>query len=581
MAKRRRALFHKKSSNGGANEINDTVRKLSHKKDAPKAVFAALLVLYAVVSVVLRKVSTDLSVVYLFGNRVPMQAFAGVFSSISNVCLIFLTVFFGKVGFWTSAALLFVQFPMMVAVMLILHNMTAIPGFFSNLLALVAITLVYINHARVHKYQRRILTQAVTDRLTGLPNRFACAELMDDFVARKKSFVAVAVELKNFKNINDTMGYDVGDKVLLKIADRWRPLLESFKGADYAAHIGGNEFFLILTGLSADQEVETAINSYKRLLEEKITVDGCDYFVGACFGWAAFPQNVSDSGSAFSCADLAAREAKKNGAESGIVKFVPEFLQADTAFDMERKIRRALDNGGIFFNLQPQYDMKKNLRGFEALARMKDADGNVISPVDFIPAAERVGLIDKVDATVFRKAAAFVGKLIRAREADIVLCMNVSVRHLMKNDFIDELREIIASCSVPARNLEIEITESIMIDSAEKALDRIRQVKAMGIKVAIDDFGTGYSSLSYLNKFPADMLKIDKSFIDVMNTSESSKQYVATIISIGHILNLKVISEGVETEDQLETLKNVGCDYIQGFIWGRPLPPEEAARLVC
>ncbi len=171
--------------------------------------------------------------------------------------------------------------------------------------------------------------------------------------------------------------------------------------------------------------------------------------------------------------------------------------------------------------------------------------------------------------------------MIRAREADIVLSMNVSVRHLMKNDFIDELREIIASCSVPARNLEIEITESIMIDSAEKALDRIRQVKAMGIKVAIDDFGTGYSSLSYLNKFPADMLKIDKSFIDVMNTSESSKQYVATIISIGHILNLKVISEGVETEDQLETLKNVGCDYIQGFIWGRPLPPEEAARLVC
>jgi EAL domain-containing protein (putative c-di-GMP-specific phosphodiesterase class I) len=225
--------------------------------------------------------------------------------------------------------------------------------------------------------------------------------------------------------------------------------------------------------------------------------------------------------------------------------------------------------------------MKKNLRGFEALARMKDADGNAISPVDFIPAAERVGLIDKVDATVFRKAAAFVGKLIRAREADIVLSMNVSVRHLMKNDFIDELREMIASCSVPARNLEIEITESIMIDSAEKALDRIKQVKAMGIKVAIDDFGTGYSSLSYLNKFPADMLKIDKSFIDVMNTSESSKQYVATIISIGHILNLKVISEGVETEDQLETLRKVGCDYIQGFIWGRPLPPEEAARLVC
>jgi EAL domain-containing protein (putative c-di-GMP-specific phosphodiesterase class I) len=150
----------------------------------------------------------------------------------------------------------------------------------------------------------------------------------------------------------------------------------------------------------------------------------------------------------------------------------------------------------------------------------------------------------------------------------------------MKNNFIDELREVLAESGLAPDNLEIEITESIMIDSADKALACIKQVKAMGVKVAIDDFGTGYSSLSYLNKFPADMLKIDKSFIDVMNSSESSKQYVATIISIGHILNLKVISEGVETEDQLDTLRQIGCDYVQGYIWGRPLDPQDAAALV-
>ena len=147
-------------------------------------------------------------------------------------------------------------------------------------------------------------------------------------------------------------------------------------------------------------------------------------------------------------------------------------------------------------------------------------------------------------------------------------------------DFIDEIKDIISTSNVPADCFEIEITESIMIDSAEKALQRINDVKKLGIKVAIDDFGTGFSSLSYLSKFPADSLKIDKSFIDVMNSTESTKQYVAAIISIGHTLNLKVISEGVEMPEQLETLKSIGCDCIQGFLWGEPMPPEEAAKLV-
>ena len=150
----------------------------------------------------------------------------------------------------------------------------------------------------------------------------------------------------------------------------------------------------------------------------------------------------------------------------------------------------------------------------------------------------------------------------------------------MKNDFFDEIKNLLNTSGIPASQLEIEITESIMIDSAEKALHCIDEIKKMGIKIAIDDFGTGYSSLSYLNSFPADLLKIDKSFIDKMNQSESSRQYVAAIISMGHIMGFKVLSEGVEDTDQLETLREIGCDYIQGFVWGRPLPVEEAEKLV-
>ena len=150
----------------------------------------------------------------------------------------------------------------------------------------------------------------------------------------------------------------------------------------------------------------------------------------------------------------------------------------------------------------------------------------------------------------------------------------------MKNNFIDDIRRILRKNNVSPSIIEIEITESIMIDSAEKALQRIDELKQLGLKVAIDDFGTGYSSLSYLNSFPTDMLKIDKSFIDNMSLNESSKQYVAMIISIGHTLDLKVISEGVESDDQVKILKSIGCDYIQGYVWGKPMPPEDASKLV-
>ncbi len=575
-------MIGKPFDQGGANDLNETIRKLSHKKDAPKAVFVALLVLYLAASIALRKVASDLSMIFLFGGRIPIQAFAGVFSSLSNICLIFLAVFFGRVGFLTSLVILAVQFPMMAAGMLLNHNFTTIPGAFSNILAIVAITVIYINHSRVHKYQRRILKQAATDRLTGLPNRFACAEYMDSLAGRSEKFAVISIDVNNFKSVNDTMGHEVGDRVLMELAGRWSSLAaeRKEKTSDFLARLSGDEYAVVIKGFSSGEELEEAVEAYKDELKNKITIDGCDYFMGACFGYAEFPADAGSGASLLSCADAAMHEAKRRGAGNNILKFEPAHIKTERTLDMERKIRAALDGGNVFFRLQPQYDMDKKLRGFEALARMNDADGSVISPADFIPVAEQVGLIDRIDTRVFMLAAEFLAKLIKERQSDAILCVNVSVRHLMRSNFIEGIKDVLALTGFPPDHLEIEITESILIDSADKALELICQVKNMGIKVAIDDFGTGYSSLNYLNKFPADVLKIDKSFIDVMNTSEASKKYVATIISIGHILNLQVVSEGVETQEQLDTLREVGCDFIQGFVWGKPLPPEEAAGLI-
>ena len=572
----------KRFDQGGANDVNKTLRRLSHKKDTPKIIFLLLLALYIVTSVALRKVASDHSMVFLLGARMPMQAFAGVYSSLSNVCLILLAVLFGRVGFITSIVILMAQFPMLAAGMLARHNYTTIPGAFSNLLALVAVTVVYINHARVHKYQRRILTQAITDRLTGLPNRFACMELIESYVTRKVKFAVVSVDLNNFKGINDTMGHETGDKALIEIAKRWTALIDAriTDTNDFVARLSGDDFFIVISGYRTRGDIVNTINRFKSELERKITIDDCDYYMGAGFGYAEFPDDADSASSILACASAAMHEVKRRGGVNDIIHYMASHVHGGKTLEIERKIRSALDQNLIHFQLQPQYDMDKKLRGFEALARMRDSEGNLVSPVDFIPVAEELGLVDRVDVCVFKKAAKFIADIIKEKGAGLTLCVNVSVRHLMKNNFIDELREVLAESGLAPNNLEIEITESIMIDSADKALACIKQVKAMGVKVAIDDFGTGYSSLSYLNKFPADMLKIDKSFIDVMNSSESSKQYVATIISIGHILNLKVISEGVETEDQLDTLRQIGCDYVQGYIWGRPLDPQDAAALV-
>lgn len=204
----------------------------------------------------------------------------------------------------------------------------------------------------------------------------------------------------------------------------------------------------------------------------------------------------------------------------------------------------------------------------------------MISPADFIPVAEKTGLVDRIDMRIFELGVGFIETVSKECSTDITLSVNISVRHLMKNSFVEDIKRVLNEHNVDPGIIEIEITESIMIDSAEKALQRIDEIKGLGLKVAIDDFGTGYSSLSYLNSLPSDILKIDKSFIDNMNLSDSSRQYVAMIISIGHILDLKVISEGVETSDQVEVLKKIGCDYVQGYVWGRPMPPEEAAALV-
>ena len=570
----------KKTNNG----VDKTLRRLSLDRETPKSAFILLLLLYGIATFLTRSSSNTQAEITLFGETMRFSALTGVFSMLGSTCIIVLVMLFRKVGYFTAMFLLIVQLPGLIINIVVRHNVQSLPGLFTSFMIIIAITIIFLSNRKILAYQKSIRDQAVTDSLTGLPNRFACTELMQDLLRRNSDFVVVSADLNNFKSINDTMGHSAGDAVLIEVARRWRELANNTttETTEFVARNSADEFILIISDYDSLDAVEETIEAYKAELEKKMTIDDCDYYMTACYGYAVCPDDSTVIDNIFTFADAAMHEVKdkERGHGISILRYTSEILNAEKTIAIERKIRNALEQDKIFYHLQPQYDIDHKLRGFEALARMRDDDGSYISPVDFIPVAEKTGLVDRIDMKVYEMAVDFIAKVIAETGRHITISVNVSVRHLMKNNFIEEIRRVLEERNVSADHIEIEITESSMIDSAEKALERIEQLKAMGMKVAIDDFGTGYSSLSYLNSFPSDLLKIDKSFIDKMNLSDSSRQYVAMIISIGHTLDLKVISEGVESADQVDVLKDIGCDYIQGFVWGKPMPPEEAGKLV-
>ena len=571
-----------KKSDRSRATIEKTLHDLFENVRFPKLGFFVLIFLYIGSYALVVLTSHSEAAIMLGGQPIPYRSITGVFSAIGNLCIVLLVVLYKKPGFLVSMCFLLVSFPSALTGIIKNGNYISIAGIFTNMLTLIAIHMIYSTNTKAEKAQARLRDQAVTDSLTGLPNRFASSELMGTLAAKGEKFAVAVLNLKNFKGVNNTMGHSAGNAVLKEVAFRLKKAADSRQTNthDFVASQGGDEFLLIIRDFRNNDEILETLEQYENVLKDRITVDGCDFFFSASIGWAVYPEDADTVDALLACTSTAMAEVKRGDSGSHILRYTPEIANIEHTLEIERKIRTALENDTLFFELQPQFDMKHQLSGFEALARMKDEDGNCIVPGEFIPVAEELGLIDQIDYVVFRKAAGFFGKLIRETNTKSVLSVNVSVRHLMRNGFLDELREVLKSTGMPPEQLEVEITESIMIDSVDKALDCINEIKKLGIKIAIDDFGTGYSSLSYLNDFPADMLKVDKSFIDRMNTNDSSKQYVAAIISIGHVMNFTVISEGVEQPDQLDTLRNIGCDYIQGFIWGRPMAPDDAENLV-
>ncbi len=415
------------------------------------------------------------------------------------------------------------------------------------------------------------------DPLTGFPNRTLFIELLNLAILQneyaQKEFGLLLLDLDQFKTINESLGHDAGDRVLLEVGNRLRALLPDM---DTIARIGGDEFNIIL---QHDASLPGIVQLAQRILEainHPIPADGNNLFIGASIGVAIYPANGRDAASLRSSADAALHLAKAQG--RGLLRFSsPEMTQrARNRLNLEADLRHAIDHGGLCLHFQPQVDLRQGgILGLEALARWHHSERGWISPAEFVPLAEESGMIVRLGDWALRTACRQIRQWSETGLPHGPIAVNVSMMQLNRGDLTKTIAGILEETGVPPRQLVLEITESVIMGDRDQSMQVLAELNALGVGVSIDDFGTGYSSLAYLQQLNVSELKIDISFVRRLTTDRNSVAIAKAIIALGHSLGLKLIAEGVETRGQAKCLRDLGCDAIQGYWISRPVPAEE------
>jgi diguanylate cyclase (GGDEF)-like protein len=431
--------------------------------------------------------------------------------------------------------------------------------------------------------QRRasLLKQAYYDDLTGLPNRQLFKDRLERELAHAKrtntQVAIIYIDLDRFKNVNDSMGHSAGDALLLAVSQR---LVAQIRESDTLARLGGDEFVLIAPG-PEEQPAHVLAERLQSALREPIVVQDATCFVQASIGLAVYPQDGTDAEGLLRSADIAMYRSKNSG--RGGITYFEETMNRDAQRRLlvEQRLRVALRSGGLSLAYQPKVDLNDgSLAGVEALARWNDSQLGFVSPVEFIAVAEECGLIDELGLWVLHEACSTYQQL---REQGINLghvSVNVSMRQLRDDRFVTEVNAALLRYAVGAEALEIEVTESTLAGNQKEVNERLETLRRMGVRIAIDDFGTGYSSMSVLGELPTDALKIDRSFVIESASQRTSRSVVEAIISIAHVLGKVTIAEGVETTGQVRTLRQLGCDFAQGYLFAKPVSAEELPAVV-
>ncbi|WP_415718548.1 putative bifunctional diguanylate cyclase/phosphodiesterase [Maridesulfovibrio sp.] len=460
------------------------------------------------------------------------------------------------------------------------------PVLFLGSLFVLATAYLTVSMFRRQLKSRKILRrQAYHDYMTRLPNRRMFTEELERTIAESKKtdelFTVIFLDLLNFKKVNDSFGHYFGDKILIKVSKR---LLMSCGKNALVSRIGGDDFTILFKGLNPHQSIKK-LETVRHELLQPFKIDDIRFSLDASYGvYTSIRKENIGPNEIINRANIAMRRSKKRG--KNVLTIYTKAMNTPTydILQFESNFKTAIKQDQFNLVYQPQFNIQNGitLSGFEALVRWHHPERGMISPAEFIPQAEETGLIVDLDRLVLKKACSMWSSCIADRGPckGIHLSVNFSAKHITEPAMLKETEEIITKFGIPAETLHIELTESAFIGNPELAAIKLRALNEFGVHCAIDDFGTGYSSLAYLSNFPSQSLKIDMSFVQGIETDTNKRKLIESIIKLTHGLNMSAIAEGVETEEQLQILIELGCDVVQGFYLGKPLSEQEAKDLM-
>jgi diguanylate cyclase (GGDEF)-like protein/PAS domain S-box-containing protein len=434
---------------------------------------------------------------------------------------------------------------------------------------------VFSDISSIKRTQEELAHLANHDPLTGLPNRNLFQDRLEHALQGNRrndeNCAVIFMDLDRFKNVNDTLGHPAGDQLLCRMARR---LLDCVRETDTVARLGGDEFILLLERIGGDACAERVAHKIQEALAKPVEVNGHEVFISASIGISVYPRDGKQGTELIRNADAAMYRAKELG--RGKCQFYTAEL-THTAFEhftLESSLRRAMERGEFLVCYQPQVSLKSGeVVGAEALIRWQRPGEGMVLPDRFIPVLEQTGLIVPVFEWLLRHAGeAWCGLV-----ADDLprLTVNVSNAQFRQGDLVGMVSRVLQATGLEARLLELEITESALIQDPDAAARHLEALHAMGVRIAVDDFGTGYSSLGYLRRFPIDVVKVDRSFVRDITSDTQDTALVSAIFKMCHVLDLESVAEGVETVPQLALLREQGCDTVQGYLFARPLPLDD------
>jgi len=420
------------------------------------------------------------------------------------------------------------------------------------------------------------------DALTELPNRMLLMERLEQAISRghwhNRKLGLLFLDADRFKVINDTLGHDSGDMVLKEISER---LVHSIRPGDTVARLGGDEFVVLLSDIADIDDTSIVATKILDSLSRPYTLDGHELYITASIGISCYPDDGDNAISLLKNADAAMYKAKDSGRNNFQYFSSDMTMKAFERLQLECSLRGAIERNEFILYYQPQVETQSgNVVAVEALIRWEHPDKGIVSPLDFIPILEETGLIEEVGDWVFEEACQQFKKWQASGDFLDRISINLSPRQFRSKTLFDKLKGIMSKHNIDGNNLEVEITESALMESAEETIEILTALRSLGVRIAMDDFGTGYSSLSYLKRFPIDTLKIDRSFIADVPHENDGVSIVSAILSMANALGLEVIAEGVEIQEQLDFLKEKNCQFIQGYFYSKPVEPGKIVELM-